>query len=557
MTSEQTKTSTAQEASSLLEFLTFVRRRLKISSTLSQLELMLPLAAVAVFSVILVDKFVFWAWLDFIPWVICASVMTFLVLRHITLSVSLKQAAQAADRQLASQDALSTAHQFADLTGVFGNDISSRAQRVISRTSPAKVVPLSFNRTPLLATAALGLASICIALLLDPAVRPISIQELERAAINAEKEKILEEASQLRNDQASPDQEELAEKLEELAKQLEQSDSLEIALTQTERARSEIEASITDSFLAEKSAVQGLNRSLQAMPLTDDADSPGDAATQFENLSKNLDALSEQERDQLAERLDALADTQQSGNLDLAESLQQASEALQSGDLGQASDALNSSAQAQQAGEDSLADQTARSDAADTLGDTINRFNNLQQPGQGGGQPSGQQPGQGDGQQPGQQPGQDDGQPGQPSGQQPGQGVQPGQGGGQPGQGGGQSGQQPGQDGQPGQGDGQPIGTGAGRDAEDDTTPSVWLPAESVDILQADGNSSSEPGGTGEIVGLGQVQSSSSGTRIPVDEVVSTYRDEAVKSLNRGQVPPTAQDLVRDYFDTIAGLSKR
>ena len=100
-------------------------------------------------------------------------------------------------------------------------------------------------------------------------------------------------------------------------------------------------------------------------------------------------------------------------------------------------------------------------------------------------------------------------------------------------------------------GQGTARGRGDSTETGDSSGPTVWLPGGASDEQRVDGASTS---GQSEIVGRGQSITGSSGARVPVDEVLGTYFEEAIESLDRGQIPPASRALVQRYFDAIAGF---
>ena len=100
-------------------------------------------------------------------------------------------------------------------------------------------------------------------------------------------------------------------------------------------------------------------------------------------------------------------------------------------------------------------------------------------------------------------------------------------------------------------GQGTASGRGDSTETGDRSAPTIWLPGGASDIQRVEGASTS---GQSEIVGQGQGITGTSGARVPVGEVLGSYLDEAVESLDRGEVPPAARALVQRYFDAIAGF---
>ena len=512
------------------ELLVAVRRRIRAAWLLAAAERWVPIAAGIGLMLVLSARVVPWVWLEPAALFVGAATMVALIARCVTLPVRIEDAARSADRGLATNDALSTSLQFSGLAGVFGDEIRARADLAARRSDARAAVPLRVRWRPWAAAAAAAMAALCVAYFTTPATQTASTRDIERAGLAAEADGLRARAEELSGSPfASADQATLAEQLEQLAAQLEQAVDLDTGLAALEQARSEVEASITDHFLAEKSAVQGLNRSLEARPLAEGAG----AASQLEALGDVLGGLSAQDRAALAERLEALAATQTAGNPAAAGALGEAAAALASGDLDGAAAALAAAASAQRAGEASLSDQTARANAADLLSDAAARLSNpgSRDQGQGTGQGQGEGQGQGQGQ-----------------GQGTGQGQGRGQGAGSP------SGSVTGASGGTGQGQGG-QGTASGRGDSTETggsaAPTVWLPGGVSDEQRVGGTSTS---GEFETIGQGQAITGASGARVPVDEVLSDYLDEAVESLDRGQISPASRALVQRYFDAIAGF---
>ena len=374
------------------ELLVAVRRRIRAAWLLAAAERWVPIAAGIGLMLVLTARGVPWAWLEPAAVFVGAGTLVALIARGVTLPVRMEDAARSADRGLATNDALSTSLQFSGLAGVFGDEIRARADLAARRSDARTAVPLRVRWRPWAAAAAATMAALCVAYFTSPVTQTASTRHIERAGLAAEADGLRARAEELAGSPlASPDQATLAEQLEQLAAQLEQAVDLDTGLTALEQARSEVEASITDHFLAEKSAVQGLNRSLEARPLAEGAG----AASQLEALGDVLGGLSEQDRAALAERLDALAATQTAGNPAAAGALGEAGAALASGDLGGAAAALEAAASAQRAGEASLSDQTARANAADLLSDAAARLSNTGSRDQGQGTGQGQGEGEG------------------------------------------------------------------------------------------------------------------------------------------------------------------
>ena len=511
------------------EFLSAVRRRIRWAWLAAAAQRWAPVAAGTALLLVAAARVVPLPWLEPAALLVGAGTVVALTARCLTLPVSPRAAARSADRSLGTGDAFSTWLQFAGLPGVFGDGIRARGEAAARRADARAAVPVSVRWRPLLAAGVALLAAVGVALVFEPATRAASIGETERAALAEEAEGLRARAEEIAaGPEVSPERAALAAQIQQLVEQLERAPDLDAGLAALEQARSELEAGINDYFPAEKSAAQGLNRSLDARPL---AEGHAGAAAQLEALGAAVGSLSEQERTALAERLEALSVTQTAGNPAAAEALAEAGGALASGDLGRAADALNGAAAAQRAGEASVRDQTARANTADLLADAASRL------GTHGGE------------------GQGPGAAGQGAGNPSGAAAEPGGGAGQGGQGAGSpSGAVTGAGGGTGEGrggQGTPAGRGDSTESGDRDVPTVWEPGAAVDEQQVGGTSTSDQATT---VGQGQGLTGVSGARVPVDSVLSDYLAEAVESLDRGRIPPASRALVQRYFDVLAGF---
>jgi hypothetical protein len=70
--------------------------------------------------------------------------------------------------------------------------------------------------------------------------------------------------------------------------------------------------------------------------------------------------------------------------------------------------------------------------------------------------------------------------------------------------------------------------------------------------LDAAGSGSGRPG---ETVGRAEGATGSGQVQVPLSQIFGEYQRQATEALSRGEVPPSSQDLVRAYFDAIAGLA--
>ena len=557
-------------ADPVAELLNAVRRRIRLAWMLAVVERWGPLTAGIGLSLVLLARLLPWTWIEPAALFVGGGAALALIVVGVTLPVGVEAAARSADRGLATGDALSTSVQFVDMPGVFGEAIRAQASAAARRGDARTAIPFTVDWRPFTAAAAVALTALCIVVLTDPAEHAPGRRDVERDALASEAAGLRAHADELARDPfTSPEQDTLASFVEQLAAQLDRAADLGTGLAALEQARSELEASVTDRFLAEKSAVQGLMRSLETRPLVEGRT---DAVAQLEALGESLDELSAQDREALTERLAALAATQTVGNPAAADALGEAAAALSSGDFNLATAALATAASAQLNSEASLSDQMARAAAADLLSDAAIRLKGVdadssgqisdqtrpghEQQEQQGQQGAGssvmtsasmaaseqqEQQGQGAGQQ-------DAGRQGQGQGTEQTQDQGSGAGSGAP------SGSVAGASGGTGQGQAGP-GTANGRGDSTDTgdvgVPTLWSPNGVGDRRYVQGTPTS---GESETVGHGSLISGDSGARVPVDEVLGDYLAEAVESLDRGRIPPSSRALVQRYFDTVAGF---
>ena len=239
------------------------------------------------------------------------------------------------------------------------------------------------------------------------------------------------------------------------------------------------------------------------------------AATELANIDPSQ--LSAEEQAQLADQLNALAESLQSTNPELANQLNQAAEALQNGDVQAAQQALDQAAQSlaqtgQQVASSQIASQTA-SQLQQGAGQVLAA---------GGG---GQQASQGN------QSGQNAGGGGAGSGS----GNESGES---------QGGNEAGSD---------PIAQNNGPgDGGESSYEQIYAPqllggegGEQVNLPPSDPNS-------GEVIGQGPTTPGSPGeSTVPYNEVYSQYQQVNNEAIENGSVPPAFIQIVKNYFDSL------
>ena len=258
------------------------------------------------------------------------------------------------------------------------------------------------------------------------------------------------------------------------------------------------------------------------------------AANELANL--DVSQLSSSEQAQLADQLDALAQSLQSTNPQLANQLSQAAQALRNGDTAAAQQALSQAAQSMaQAGQQIASSQTA-SQAASQMqqgaGQVIAAGGGSQQQANQGGQGQGNQPGQGPGQ-------------GQGSNQ----------------------GNQTAGDGGSGSGTGTSTGTNStGSEAGTDPIAqnngpgnggeSAYEQIYAPQLLGGEGGPQVNLPGSdqndGDVVGQGPTTPGQPGSStVPYNEVYSQYEQINNQAIENSDIPAQFMQVIKNYFDSL------
>ena len=505
------------------ELLASVRRRLRVAWAVATADIVVPVALAVAAGLVVLARFRPWIWPEPVAWLLLASVLVTIGGTALVLRVPMTVAARAADRGLATDDAFATALEVGEHP--FAGRVHARAASLAAGRRGADAVPLPIRPRRVAVSALLALAVAAFVVVPNPQDGVRARAAAADEALDAEADAVEEAAVALRTD-AGPTAEAAAARLEALAEELRQAEGLEEGQAALDRAAAELAAGIEPGFLAQKAAVVGLGRSLEAAPLS--AGGTGSAADQLAAAAAGLAELSEAELAVLAERLAALAATQAAGNPGLAESLQAAAAALGSGDVSGAAAALGEGAGQQALAATAVGAQEAATAAIGTVSSASGHLASGAPPQQGRGQGQGQGSGQG-------------------PGQGPGQGRQ-GQGGGQ-GQVGGTG--APTGSGRGGKGTANGSGDNASVGLQEGAT--VFDPDDGStdgDQLIAEGDAAD---GRNETVGKGDGATRRGGRIVPLADAFPTYDAEATTALDRLQVPPSVRALVRAYFDGLGG----
>ena len=272
------------------------------------------------------------------------------------------QVARALDRSLDTDDALVTSLQFAP-TDPFGAAIHARAQSFAdSDVTEAMRLPWRQRKVTLLAFLLVVLLAVIV-------VR--NPQDESRDELAREQDRIDELATSLEADaQALRSSDnaassELADQLLEAASALRAAENADDAADRLEQAQDDLLRTLDADALTQRGAVTGLERALDAEAFPGAA-SPvsASASDRLSTLAESVSQISEQERGQLASRLQALADAQATGSFDTAEALSEAAAAIDAGDLSAAEEALREASAAAASAAEVAAQTSAVADAA-------------------------------------------------------------------------------------------------------------------------------------------------------------------------------------------------
>ena len=349
-----------------------LRWRLRAVWAAAFLQWVAPVVAVVALAVIAIG------WVARVPspdWAVAVAVLVGLLgvlavalLRTIPTTV----VARAADRWLATDDAFITAHErmHEPVPSPLDAFVERRAERWATGVRPGDVVPVRTQPRRLLVAAGAGVAALIVALVPGPQDDARARAAVHRAALTVQAETLRTAAADLRRESGSPvanlQVARVAQKLDDLAGALQRTSSLESARAALDRADAALAKAMDPNALAAKTAVRGLERSLQGRPLRS-ASTAGTAAAQLRASAGDLDALTPGERAALADRLEQLARAQQAGNREAADALKRAADSLRAGDKATAARALNAAAKAQERATQRAAASDAASRAAEQV----------------------------------------------------------------------------------------------------------------------------------------------------------------------------------------------
>jgi septal ring factor EnvC (AmiA/AmiB activator) len=410
------------------------------------------------------------------------------------------------------------------------------ALRAAQAIDPARDFPLRIERRAMSRAAGLLAAALLLTFLPNPmdaviAERKSVVEAARRQAVEIEKTRQKIETAQ----EMSPEErKELLRKLAELAEQLRSNPGdRQQALADLSRLDEALRQKMDPKGDQRQAALEAMAAQLQAMAKNENPQI-GDlqaAAQAAEQLAKQMETMSKEEREALAQQLaEMAARAAQAGDTSLAQALAALGQAAQSGDPNAAKSAAQQTAKALQQAQSELANQRAFNQALSQLQTSRQQISGAGQPAQraqGSGQGQGQSPGQGQGQNPGQ-----------------------GQGQGQAAGGGGTNASslppstRTGKAGDP---------TGQGRDSGTGALDSqVYVPRENPQ-----GGNGDQVFIPGQDTGEGETQSSeindplgglNNPALVPYNTVYQEYLDVANQAMDQSAIPSGLKDYVREYF---------
>ena len=411
--------------------------------------------------------------------------------------------ARSLDKGLKTSDALIGALEV-PAGGPFAESVRLRANGFAGQNLKA-AMPVQLRWKPWLTSAALLVLLAGLIVVGNPQDSRRDELLAEQVAIDDaadEIEKLADELNELPKDQVD---QATIDKLNALAEEIRKTDDVDDAAEALEEAQEELLRELGSDELSERAASDGLEQTLEQNPVAEGQT----AAEQLEAAAKSVDELSEQEKQDLADRLDDLADTQQDGDPQTSEALAEAAEALRSGDDPAAAEALEEAGEAAAETATSVSKGKTSEQAAGAVGDQARQLRPEDSPAS-------------------EAPNDADQLASQAPGQTPGEGQSPGEGGAQvPG------GNQP--------------GSGPGSDEDG---PTVLIP---------DGGDSTVLGADGEQTGSGAVDKNQkvngptgSGTvEVPLSEVANDFAEQAGEAVDRSSLSPSEAETIERYFQAL------
>jgi hypothetical protein len=461
-------------------------------------------------------------------------------------------AARRFDRDFGLRERISTALELSHTDRSFGEIGQLQLQDAVASAEQVNVrqqLPLRIKRVDAIFTAALLIAVLIVAWRGESFFQLAAQTRAVQSAIAAEAARVEELRKQVEADRTLTEEQrrEMLEALKETQQRLQEAQSLEQATAVLTQSEKRFESLTSGEAEAQAEALRQAGRKLSqaegsALQAFGQNLAEGDFIAAAENL-RNLDVsqLSAEERAQLANQLENMAESVQASNPTLAQQLREAAQAARSGDAQQAQQALNQAAQAMS----QTAQQVARSNVARRV--TAQMGQGRQRMIAAGKSAQGQSA----------------------QGNQSGQGNQAGQGN-QPGQGSGQNGSSS-QQGSAGSGSGSGRGSGDSGNAQGpeagsnpidqnngpgDGGEKTYEPIYAPQRLGGSGEDTvTLPGSgdpNGEVMGQsGVTPGTNNPSQVPYTQVYAEYANAYRQAIDSGQIPPQLRDLIRQYFSSL------
>ncbi|MEA2672899.1 MAG: hypothetical protein QOI92_91 [Chloroflexota bacterium] len=449
------------------------------------------------------------------------------------------------------------------------------------RVTPPGLFRPRLSRRPAAVALVALIALAPVALLPNPQNAAIAQAKAVREEAVAQAQRIDKLADELakQGKDANDPRTRLSQELRDLAKQLrDHPDQLDANLAKLGSIQAALSAQLDPANEQRAAALSALSRGLsRAATAKSDANPSGDpkaAADDLKNAAKQLDQMTPAQQKELAKQLTQLGGAASQAGSTASQALTDAAQSLAQGDTTSAKDALNRLADSLGAASDRIATNRDLTAAANQLQDAGRNLANAGQQGtaqQGSGQQGTGQHGsgqQGSGPQGSGQPGSGQGSGQQGSGQQ-GSGQGSGQGQGQG------SGQGQGQGSGQGQGAGQGSIGGGGSNANYlgsgfGGTSNLGGPSNPNRPSQLGGDLSKifapfdrlgQPGDPSYVAGSGgdgQVTQGNQqgagvdpGSYVSYQQVYAQFQQFAMTTLDRGYLPLSVRDFVKDYFSSL------
>jgi chemotaxis protein histidine kinase CheA len=443
-----------------------------------------------------------------------------------------------ADLRLGLKERLSTAWERRQQDGPMDGALREDALAQARSTRLSTAFPVRVHRGEASLLAVLAIFALALALLPNPMDQVLAQQRADRASQARAAHAIANAEKKMSATSKSPKDAAIQKILNDTQAKIQQAGSPRQALETITPAEQQLQRLTDPGTPALSSSAQNLANALSSTSAGRSAaqaisNSPAQGAQAIRNLGSQLQDLTPQQRQELAQALAKAASQSQNGQM--SSSLSQASSALQRGDTAAAQQALNDTAnqldslQQQQSTDQAVASainglEAARQQLAtqadrDAAGQAAQPNANGGASGTGGGSPAASGSGTGSGSN--------------------GEGTTPGSGSGSGNGSGSGSGNGSGSGGTGGTGS---HGSGSGSGSGANATERVYVPAPPVP-----GQSENDPTplGPGQNVPL-----------TPYSQVIQQYQQAAQDATDQSLIPGSEQDLIHQYFSQLAQQSQ-